>query len=154
MFGKVKKWLGIEGVKVEIHAPEEVREKTSVIEGQLRFMSMNTQTVTYIKMTLVEKYFRGRGTEKLIDEYKISSIEMEEEFEVPADEILEVDFALPFELIKSDMDQFGDRNFLFKGIAKGAKYLQAAKSEYRIEVEAKVKGVALDPIDQKKIKIK
>ena len=154
MFGKVKKWLGIEGVKVEIHAPEQVREKSGVIEGKLQFMSMNPQTVTSITMTLIEKYARGRGAEKLIDEYEIASIEMEEEFEVPAEDIMEVDFSIPFKLIKSDMDAFGDRNFLFRGIAGTAKYLQSAKSVYRIEVEAKVRGVALNPIDKKTIKIK
>ena len=154
MFGKVKKWLGIEGVKVEILAPETVKASDGAIYGNLHFHSLNSQTVTSITMRVVERYSRGRGAEKLIDEYLLGEIHMEESFEVPAEEILEIDFELPFSLIKSDVDEFGSKNILFKGLANAAKYARAAKSDYRIEVEVTVKGVALNPIDKKAIDIK
>lgn len=154
MFGKVKKWLGIEGVKVEIFAPETVKAKDGAIYGNLRFHSMNTQTVTSIQMKLIERYTRGRGADKLIDEYLLGEIHREEDFEVPEDEILEIEFELPFKMVQSDVEEFGSKNILFKGIANAAKIARAAKSEYRIEVEVKVKGVALNPIDKKSIIIK
>lgn len=154
MFGKVKKWLGIEGVKVEIFAPETVKSKDGAIYGNLRFHSMNTQTVTSIHMKLLERYTRGRGADKLIDEYLLGEIKMEESFEVPEDEILEIDFELPFSLIKSDVEEFGSKNILFRGLANAAKMARAAKSEYRIEVEATVQGTALNPIDKKSVIIK
>lgn len=154
MFGKVKKWLGIEGVKVEIYAPESVKPQDGAVYGNLRFHSMNTQTVTAITMKLIERYTRGRGEEKLIDEYLLGEIHMEDSFDVPEDEILEIDFELPFSMIKSDMEEFGSKNLLFKGIANAAKMARAAKSEYRIEVEATVKGTALNPFDKKSIIIK
>lgn len=154
MFGKVKKWLGIEGVKVEINAPETVKATDSAIYGNLHFHSMNTQTVTSIRMKLIERYERGRGQEKLIDEYLLGEIHMEDSFEVPADEILEVEFDLPFKMVQSDMEEFGSKNFLFRGLASAAKLARGAKSTYRIEVEATVQGVALNPIDKKNIVIK
>jgi hypothetical protein len=155
MFGKVKKWLGIEGVKLEILIQEEeIPARRGIVYGTLRFQSMNTQTVTGIKMTLTERYSRGRGQEKLIDEYLLGSIEMNEAFEVPADEVVEIEFSLPFQLVQSDMDRFGRRNFLFGGVASAAKYIQGAKSEFRIEAEAEVKGVALNPFDRKVVRIK
>ena len=154
MFGKVKKWLGIEGVKVEIHVPEEISGKSGEINGALRFHSMNTQTVTSIKLVLIERFTRGRGEEKLIDEYKLGEIEMHEEFEVPADEILEVDFVLPFEMVQSDVDRFASRNALFRGIANMARLTVNAKSVFRLEAEATVKGTALNPLDKKEINLK
>jgi len=154
MFGKVKKWLGIEGVKVEIVLPEETRARDGVVEGKLRFQSMNTQTVTSIQVAIFEKYSRGRGAEKLIDEYKLGEIERNQSFEVPEGEIVEVDFVLPFKFVKSDMDEFAGKNFLFKGIANMAKMTNAVKSYYRIDATAKVKGTALNPFDSKPLNLK
>jgi len=154
MIGRVKKWLGIEGVKLEIVVAPEQRQKLQQIEGRIRFQSLNTQTVSGIRIALVEKYTRGRGKDKLIDEYELGEISIDQTFEVPAEEIVEVPFTLPYKLVKSEVDQFGDRNFLYGGLAKAAKAIQAVRSDYRIEAEAKVKGVALNPFDKKFIKLK
>ena len=154
MFGKVKKWLGIEGVKLELVIPDEISEKAGVLEGKLRFQSMNTQMVTSIKVVLVERYSRGRGKEKLIDEYELGSISQEKNFEVPENEPVEIDFSLPFSPLQSEMDKTQRKNFLYGGLVKAAKYLSAVKSEYRVEAEAEVKGVALNPFDKKYIKLK
>ncbi len=154
MIGRVKKWLGIEGVKLEIVVAPEHRCRTGKIEGRLRFQSLNAQTVTSIRIALVEKYTRGRGKEKLIDEYELGEINLKQTIEVPAEEIVEVPFSVPFKLIKSEMDEFGDRNFLYGGLARAAKAIQAVRSDYRLEAEAKVKGVALNPFDKKFIKLK
>ncbi|NUO02231.1 MAG: hypothetical protein HUU01_16630, partial [Saprospiraceae bacterium] len=82
MFGKVKKWLGIEGVKLELLLPEEVSEKEGSVEGAILFQSMNPQTVTEIRIVLIERYSRGRGSEKLIDEYELGSIVIRQNIEV------------------------------------------------------------------------
>lgn len=154
MIGRVKKWLGIEGVKLEIVVAPEQRQKLEVVEGRIRFQSLNAQTVTGIRIALVEKYTRGRGKDKLIDEYELGEISIDQTFEVPPEEVVEVPFSLPYKLVKSDVDQFGDRNFLYGGLAKAARAIQAVRSDYRIEAEAKVKGVALNPFDKKFIKLK
>ncbi len=154
MFGRIKNYFGIEGVKVELVLPPEVKERSGKIEGSLRFTSMNTQTVTQLRVKLIERYFRGRGKEKLVDEYKLGEIYMDNSFEVPSDQPIEIDFALPFEMVHSDFDQMERKNVLSGGLAKLAKYAYKVKSVYRVEVEAKVKGTALNPFDKKEIKIK
>lgn len=154
MFGKVKRWLGIEGVKLVLVLPEEVSFQDGVIDGKLRFMSMHPQTVTYIKVVLIERYSRGRGDERLTDEYELGSIELHNSFEVPPEQVLEVDFKLPFKLVKSDIEEWGARNPLFGGLVKVAKGLNRVKSEFRIEAEAQVKGTALNPFDKKTIDIR
>jgi hypothetical protein len=77
MFGKVKKWLGIEGVKLELVLPEMAFEEVGAVSGQIRFFSKNAQTVKGIKAVMVEKYTRGRRKEKLVDEYLIGEIILE-----------------------------------------------------------------------------
>ncbi|MDZ4747665.1 MAG: sporulation protein [Saprospiraceae bacterium] len=153
MFGKVKRWLGIEGVKIEMIIPDEVSESSGVIEGKLRFESMHLQTVTKIKITLTEKYIRGRFKNKLTDQYKIGEIELVEKIEVPAHEVILMDFELPFSIVKSDMDELGDKNFVLKKLVNTAKALKNVKSEYYLEAEAEVNGTALSPFDKQQIKI-
>jgi hypothetical protein len=153
MFGKVKKWLGIEGVKLELELPEMAFEELGAVSGQIVFRSKHAQTVTSIRVVMIERYTRGRGKEKLIDEYLLGEINLDKRIEVPAEEPIAVDFTLPFEMVKAPIDEFASRNFINKGIAKLAKTFRNTKSEYRIEAEAKVEGTALNPFDRKIIEI-
>lgn len=153
MIGRVKKWLGIEGVKLELDIPEQIKGRTGTLVGKIRFQSLNPQTVTGVRIVLIEKYTRGRGNEKLIDEYELGKEQLNVHFEVPAGEIVEIDFDLHFNLVKSEVDEFGDRNFLYRGIARAAKMLRSVRSEYRVEAEAVVNGVALNPFDRQTIDI-
>ena len=63
MIGKVKKWLGIEGVKLEIQVPEEWPAEETTLTGKLLLSSKNAQTVKFVKIVLIEKYMRGRRNE-------------------------------------------------------------------------------------------
>ncbi len=153
MFGKVKNWLGIEGVKVELVLPEETRAADGKINGKLRFFSLTAQEVTGIRLCMIEKFTRGRGKEKMTDEYKIGEVFFEKTFEVPAELEIEIDFTLPFQVMKSEMDQLEEKNFLAGGIVKLAKYFQGVQSEFRIEAEATVKGTALDPFDRQPVQL-
>ena len=153
MFGKVKKWLGIEGVKVELLLPEMAFEEVGAVSGKLVFHSKNQQLVTEVRLKIIERYSRGRGHEKLVDEFVLGEISLKKHFEVPADEPLAVDFTLPFQVHKSNVDEFGNKNFLTGGLVSIAKKLQSVNSEYRIEAEADVDGTALNPFDRKLIKM-
>jgi hypothetical protein len=153
MFGKVKKWLGIEGIKIELDLPEMAFEEVGAVSGQIRFYSKNPQVVAEIKVVMIERYTRGRGKEKLVDEYMMGKIEMKQRFEVPADDVLSVEFTLPFQREKSAIDEFEVKNFLSSGIAKMARMISNVHSEYRIEAEVKVEGTVLNPFDKKTIKL-
>lgn len=153
MIGKVKRWFGIEGVKIELIIPEEINEKLGLIRGKIRFSTMEAQVVTALQVKIIETYKRGRKEDKRIDDYEIGRIYLEEEMEIQPDEPLELDFSLPFELVKSEIDAFGDKNFLAKGIANLARRSRAVKSTFRVEAEADVKGTRLNPFDKKVINI-
>jgi len=154
MIGKVKKWLGIEGVKMELLFDEDATTQKGIVSGLIRFTSMNSQAVTRIKVVLIERYSRGRGKEKLVDEYELGELQLEEEIEVPAGESVEVEFNLKYKLVRSEMDELEKSNFFMSPLVKVAKRISAVKSEYRVEAEAKVKGTALNPFDRKEISIR
>lgn len=151
MFGKVKRWLGIEGVKLELILPDEAEREQHEISGRIRFYSMNAQTVRKIRVRLVEKYTRGRLKHRRIDEYKLGEIALEQDIEVPAHEHIEIDFTLPFHLATSEMDDMADKNVLLRGVVGTAKFIKGVKSVYRVEAEAEVKGTALHPFATKEI---
>jgi hypothetical protein len=153
MIGKVKKWLGIEGVKLMLQIPEGQALANEVIQGTIQFQSMNTQTVTGIRIVLIERYGRGRGEERLIDEYELGATELRESFTVEPDETIEREFRLPFQALRSDVDNWGSRNPINRQLAKAARWMRNADSQYRVEAEAKVQGVALNPFDKKTIEL-
>lgn len=149
MLGRIKKWLGIEGVNMEILIPEEISVESNTIDGVIRFTTMNPQRVTYLRVVMIEKYIRGRRKNKLADEYELGEITLNRSFEVLPDQPFDIEFTLPFNLIKSSMDDIGGRNQVFNGVVKAAKWLKGVHSEYRLEAEGKVAGTALNPFDRK-----
>jgi hypothetical protein len=154
MLGKVKQWFGIEGIKVELILPEAVSMKSSLLKGQLQFTSMNAQTVQNIKLKLIEIYSRGRRSNKVTSEYQLGEVTIFESFEVPSELPIIIDFELPFELLKSEIDEIADKNIIFGGVAKLAKLTRGVNSEFRVECEVDVKGTRLSPFDKKSIVLK
>ena len=112
MIGKVKKWLGIEGVKMELILEEDATAQKGMVSGTIRFTSMNSQVVTKVKVVFIERYSRGRGKEKLVDEYELGAIELLEDIVVPAGESEEVEFNLSYNLVRSEMDEMEKSNFI------------------------------------------
>jgi len=151
MFKKVKKFLGIEGVKVEMQIPESVDKNSGRIHGKLIFTSMHPQLVESVTIVMVERFNRGRKKEKLTDEYELGRMEIPLDLEVSPEGPSSTEFELPFELLESEMDELEKRNIFYRGLIKSAKWLRNVKSEYRIEVEAKIKGTLLSPFDKQPI---
>ncbi len=151
MIGRVKKWLGIEGVKLELILPESFKARDKEVQGMIQFRTMHLQTVTRIKVFMIERYARGRRKNKMVDEYKMGEVEMDLRIDVPPGEIVDVPFSVPIDRTKSEMDELEEKNFLFKGLVRTAKAIKGVRSTFWIEAEANVQGVALNPFDKKEI---
>ena len=100
MFKKVKKWLGIEGVKLELVLPDFAFVEVGAVSGKIRFYSKNDQVVQQVKLAMIEKYSRGRKNDRLVDEYVIGEITMDQTIEVPAEGVMEIGFTLPFQKVE------------------------------------------------------
>lgn len=154
MINKVKQWFGIEGVKVKLILPEIAKKSEKKVKGQVQFTSISPQTVLEIRLILVEVYTRGRNKNKKTDEYEIGKTTITESIEVPVEAPTLIDFELPFELLKSEIDEMGDKNLLLNSVAKLAKYSRGVHSSYRVDVEVEVEGTRLNPFDKKVITLK
>ena len=148
MIKKVKNWLGIEGVKLEVLPDAEQELADGMLRGTLRFTSLNAHTVSAVQLVLIEKYTRGRGTERLIDEYELGRTRIEQTIEIPENGSVEIGFRLPFNYHPSRIERYGKQNFIAAGIAGLLKRVEGVQSEFRIEAEAKVPGTALNPFDK------
>lgn len=153
MLKKVKKWLGIEGVRITVDIPEDVFLREKKISGYLVFESKQESVVSEIRLRLIEKYSRGRKQNKLIDEYILGADVIDNPLHLRANDPRQVPFDLFFSPLQSEMDVLESRNILLKGIIKSAKLLRNVSSNYRLEIEADVEGMAISPLVKKEVKI-
>jgi hypothetical protein len=153
MIGKVKQYLGIEGIKISLEIPEIIDKRKGFVEGNIVLTTKNTQTARAFEIRLIEKYHRGRRKSKLINEYELGRISLKKNVVVSANTTEKIPFKLPFQLGESRMDQM-EYNLFLRGLVKIAKFANAVKSEYRLEAEADVVGTALDPSFKQKVIIK
>lgn len=154
MLGKVKQYLGIEGIKLNLEIPEIIDKKATMLEGNIVLTTKNRQTAKSFKIRLVERYSRGRSSSRLINEYVAGDLEFNQLVIVEENETVKVPFKLPYHIAQSRMDLYEDQNFLFRGAIKLLKMANAVKSEFRVEVEAKVSGTALDPSYSTKVTVR
>jgi hypothetical protein len=149
MLNKVKNWFGIEGVKMDIVLPEKINAADGLFSGILVFNSMTEQEVLNVSIKMIERYGRGRGSERLVDEYVLGEYFIDKSLVISPNVATECSFAFSFTYVPSPIEEFAKKNFLFKGLAGIAKKSNKVNSEFRIEAEAKVKGTALNPFVQK-----
>lgn len=153
MIGKVKKWLGIEGVKLQIQAPDRISVNDQKIVGEVCLASMREEKVTHIALRLKEQYQRGRWKDKKISEFILGESLLEGPFHIRPDHPVTIPFELSFEMMLSEMDRLEQKNLALKGIVGAAKWIRGVESVYWIEAEARVKGTVLDAFSKKFIVI-
>ena len=154
MFGKVKKILGIEGVKLELIVPDKVSREAGIVIGTVKLTSLSDNNlIESIQLKLVEKYSRGRGESKLINEYIMGTLLKKENITISKNDILEIPFELEFVYIKSEMDKMGESNFIARGLVGLAKKARGVHSDYKLIAEANIKGTTLHSFDSKPINL-
>ncbi len=153
MLGRLKKMLGIDGLKIEIITSEGYNSDHSYIDGELILLSKYQLVVESIEIRVIEKYSRGRFRTKKTDEYDIGSIKTGFSLSMASNKLITIPFKIPVDYLMSSMDKFGSKNFIFRGLARGAKILKGVNSQYRIEVEAKIQGSGINTFAKTDIKV-
>jgi len=148
MLGKIKKVLGIEGVKVKLQLKDTYERSEESITGKVIFTTKTDAKVRSYRLRLIETYVRGRGKAKQSDDYTLGELQESETFEVNANESVEIVFDMPYDFIQSEMDKIQRGNFLTAGIISLAKKIKGVKSIYTLQVEADIVGTKLDPFDK------
>ena len=154
MIRKIKDFLGIEGVKIDLQLNETYRANELVIRGVVILSSQTDKYVEKIELRLVEKYRRGRGKDLLVNEYILAEKSIPVELNILASEVKNIDFDLEFEPMLSEMDEIERKNILGRPLVWVAKKLKNVSSEFRLEASARIKGTKLNPLVKKNILFK
>ncbi len=147
MLDRIKTYLGVEGVRLELEAPPAVSRREGVIAGRILLSTLRPQRVSSLALRLTERYSRGRGERKRIDEYVLGESEVPCGLDVVPGEEIVVPFVLRFAerrtAIERRLDRFGP---LGSPLTKVALLSYAAESRYELTVMGTVAGVALQPV--------
>ena len=153
MLNRMKDYLGIEGINVKLDIEEPIVRDSQRIRGRVMLSSHREQRIEYVRLTLTERYARGRGKEKLVDEYEIGSLRLRINAVVPAKKPVYVPFKLNFVQANSPIEDLADRNPLMRPLSFLAKKIKSVSSRYFVRVEAEVPGTALNPFDQQEVEL-
>ena len=146
MFDKVKNWLGIEGAKISI-INIEVDKDLQLLSGKVSLTTSSDQHIHSMIITVKEKYTRGRRKSKLSDVYTIGNTEILIDELITAEEQLEKEFEVAYQMKLSSVDSFGRKNLLNRALAKTAKAIKSVNSIYTCTVELSIEGNRLKPYD-------
>jgi len=151
MFGRVKKWFGIEGTKIRLHVLPSYPRNVETINGEIEIHSKRPEKVLAIQLKLIEVYTRGRAEEKRIDEFVLGTWEYNELIEVSDGNSTTLLFKLEFDPVESAMDKRAAKGILFRGVVHLMKSMKGVESDYRIEAEALVEDNTWNPLATAKI---
>lgn len=152
MFSTFKNFFGMDTVKLRLNLLDTYPKNVPTFNGEVELRCDHRQVVTQLAVRLVEVYTRGRGEEKRIDEYEMGRWVCDEPITLTGNDSQVVLFQMPFQFIASNMDDFANKNFVFKGLADIAKTLKGVQSDYQVIAEATVAGGKLQPFVKRKIK--
>ena len=96
MLNKVKNWFGIEGVKMDILLPDDIRSVDGLFSGILVFNSITTQEIVNVNIKMVERYGRGRGPERLVNEYILGDLVIDKSIIIEANVETKLSLAFSF----------------------------------------------------------
>lgn len=153
LFQTIKNKLGIGGVKVVLQVPGQVAKTSELISGKVVLTTKSEQQITEIEILLKEKYTTGRGDDKKTKEFVLGELKMPVTLTITPGETKEIPFELPFSLLKSNNDELRERGGAMGVLGSMAAFANNEKSEYTVEAHADVKSAALDPMDEKEIKL-
>ncbi len=151
MFGRVKKWFGIEGTKIRLHVLPSYPKDVKTINGEIELHSKRPEKVLAIQLKFIEVYTRGRAEEKRIDEFLLGTWEYKEPIEVSDGNSKTLFFKLEFDPVESAMDKRAGKGSLLRGVVNIMKSMKGVQSDYRIEAEAIVEDNTWNPLAKAKI---
>jgi hypothetical protein len=145
MIDSLKKVLGIEGLKMDVSIEGKIDKNAGKVVGVIKLTTLRDTQVSGITIKVMEKYKRGRGKNQLVNEYVMGIKQLKQHISVKKNEEKFLDFEVPFQYVKSEMDQWQDQNFIMKGLISVAKKVKGVSSEFYVLAEAQEVGTKLSP---------
>lgn len=152
MIERVKNWLGIEGVKMELDIPLSIPADKYILYGILHFTSLREQYIESLSFSLIETYKRGRGDNKRINDNLLAHEIRDVQLHIREKSNYAYPFELNFNRFESNIDQLS-KKLVLRPFTKTVKWINGVKSSYVLHVSAQIKGNKLQPHIRQQIKL-
>ena len=151
MLGRVKDYLGVEGVRLGLALVGEPQRADGIagrgtLRAELTLSTLRAQRVTRLEVTLTEVYRWGRGDTQRIESFELGRFAEACLLDLEPGQDLVLPFELRFAERRSNVDELGARHALLRPLVGLARLGIGAASEYTLQARAKVTRVALDPV--------
>ncbi len=148
-FDKLKKNLGVGGVKLQLQIPPNVVAKDSQIVGQVLVTSESPLTVNKITIKFIQTDTHREADANGIHKTEINNVgqvDLTEVFQVGPGQQKIIDFILPFQLRSTATSQLLEMGGVAASLGKNLNAVMGdQRTTYRLEANAEVEGVALGP---------
>lgn len=150
-FDTIKNFFGIGGVSLDLAVPAKVDKATGVVHGRVLVSTKSDKRVKSFTVKLVETWQTGRGDDKQTKEFDLGEIGLSDAFDIKPGEQREVEFELPFQLLKSSNEQLAEKGGMLGAIGKMGSWASAETSTWQVKVTGQIEGVTLGPTASKPI---
>jgi len=144
-FGKIKQWLGIGGVKIEVEVDPNITWSTTEIKGAMNLVSKSEQQITNAKVEMEEIVKYKSGDSYSTKTYSMGPIYIPAEMIIKAGEQKRIDFVLPIHFVKSANEKLQAQGGVLGALGKAGRFMAGRSSTYDLTASIDVKGTGLDP---------
>ena len=168
-FNKIKQGLGLGTLDAKLNVPGQIAGNSGQLEGDFILTAKSDQQIKEVKVKfeMVRKWDETKRrrdsngheqsyTSQESQTYELGNFIDNTPFEMKANEVKTIHFALPFQMIDprsaaDDAIEKGGVSAVLGTISKLASNLRNERLEYRVEGKVDLKDVVFDPGDSKEI---
>jgi hypothetical protein len=152
MFSKLKQFVGMVGVTVELDIPGNLSKDATSLAGTVRVIAKQDQHITRVTANMKQTHTEGSGEKRVSSNYDIGEIIITSQaFDIKAGETKEYPFTMEFRRRKSSDQRMAESGGILGTLGKISTMMDNEHDEFWVNAMADVKGAALDPNDNKKI---
>ena len=153
MFKKLGQFMGMVGIDVEVNVPQNLPKEANTIEGIVRIIAEQDQTITKVKIELTQRMEEGSigDDDRNIEKKIIGNLTLNETITIKKGETREVPFSLSFKRELSVEKKLSEQGGMLGMLGKAMSYADNERWQFWVEVLVDVKGAAFDPTGSQQI---
>jgi hypothetical protein len=153
MFKKLGQFMGMVGIEVEVDVPESLDKDATSLEGKIRIVAEQDQTITKIKIEITQRMEEGSvgDEDRNIEKKTIGKIELSETINIKKGETKDVPFTLNFKRDLSIEKKLSEQSGVMGMLGKAMSYADNERWQFWVEALVDVKGAAFDPTGSKQV---
>ena len=149
----IKNWLGMVGVDLDLKCPTEVNGSTGTITGSVGVTSKTDQNMLTLEVEFEEEWKTGRGADADVTTLTLGSTKVQLNKPIKAGESIEIPFEFNYVIEKSTTQALAEKGGALGALGKLGGAMSGEKSTFQISATLDLKGVALDPSTDVKVKV-